>query len=278
VVRISYRDLPPGVYAQAEPEGRRTIIYMLPGLTPAQRRAALRRLRHSARMGHSPALPLAALALAVTVDRIRATAGSCAAVVRVHPAGSALPVMALSAATVMYVLLSSVSVHVLRAPQSPGQGLAPGQGQAAFPFPGHGTREADPPQGSPGTSGPSRPAGSQKAGTPGAASASSGLTARRVLNAGSVASPAPGSGQAGSGAAAAGQAGSGAAAADTGPSSAPAPQASPLAPSPVPSPAAAAGDPSPLPSPAPPSPGRGNGSGNGICVDIGSLGVCLTLP
>jgi len=274
VVRIRYRDLSPGVYAQAEPEGRHTVIHMLPGLTPAQRRAALRRLRHSARMGHSPALPLPALALAVTVDRIRATAGNCAAVVRVHPAGSALPVMALSAMTVMYVLLSSVSVHVLRVPQSPGQGPVPGQGQAALPFPGHGAREADPPQGSPGASGSSRPAGSQKAGTPGAASVSGGLTARRVLNAGSVAPPAPAGGQAGSGTASAGQAGSGTAPVDTGLSSAPAPQASPPAPSPVPSPAAAAGDPSPLPSPAPPSPGRGNG----ICVDIGSLGVCLTLP
>ena len=54
MIKIVYRNLSPGLHASAEAEGRNTVISFLPGLTPEQRRAALRRIRHSGRMGHGP--------------------------------------------------------------------------------------------------------------------------------------------------------------------------------------------------------------------------------
>ena len=71
----SANELSPGLHAAAERHGRTTTVYLLSGLTAAERRAALRRLRMSARMGYSPRLPAAQLALALLADRIRTTAG-----------------------------------------------------------------------------------------------------------------------------------------------------------------------------------------------------------
>jgi len=48
VIKIRYRDadeLSPGLHAAAVNHGRDTTVYLLPGLTTAERRAALRRLR-----------------------------------------------------------------------------------------------------------------------------------------------------------------------------------------------------------------------------------------
>jgi hypothetical protein len=72
VIRIRYRHLSPGLHAMAEVTGRDTVIYLMPGLTAAQRNAALRRLRREARMGRGPALPGAHLAAALAADRARA--------------------------------------------------------------------------------------------------------------------------------------------------------------------------------------------------------------
>ena len=122
MIKIVYRDLSPGLHASAEAEGRNTVISFLPGLTPEQRRSALRRIQHSGRMGHGPRVPAARLAVALAVDRIKAAARTCAAVVRVHPAGSTLPVFFFSAAAVIFVMMATVSIHVLpSAPRSSSQ-------------------------------------------------------------------------------------------------------------------------------------------------------------
>jgi hypothetical protein len=160
VIKIIYRDLSPGLHASAETLGRHTVISLLPGLTPDQRRAALRRIRHSGRMGHGPQVPAAGLALALALDRIKATARTGAAVVRLHPAGSTLPVVLLSAAAVVFVLMATVSIHVLPGPKSSDQspaigGVTPGPGssvpqasQSAAPpvaIPGHPTQRVKAP-------------------------------------------------------------------------------------------------------------------------------------
>ena len=94
MIKIRYRDsneLSPGLHAAAERHGRSTTVYLLSGLTAAERRAALRRLRLSARMGYCPRLPAAQLALALLVDRIRTTIGQAGAVFRLHPGGQHRP-------------------------------------------------------------------------------------------------------------------------------------------------------------------------------------------
>ena len=127
MIKIVYRDLSPGLHASADAEGRSTIISLLPGLTPEQRRAALRRIRHSGRMGHGPRVPAGKLALALGLDRVRAVARICTAVVRLHPAGSTLPVLFFSAAAVIFVLMATVSIHGMPAgPRASGQNLVAG--------------------------------------------------------------------------------------------------------------------------------------------------------
>jgi hypothetical protein len=127
VIKIRYRDadeLSPGLHAAAVRQGRNTIVFLLPGLTAAERRAALRRLRLSARMGYCPPLPPAQLALALVADRIRTTVGQLGTLVRSHPAGSTVPVMVISAGAIAFLALSAVSIHVLHLPHDPGRSSA----------------------------------------------------------------------------------------------------------------------------------------------------------
>jgi hypothetical protein len=122
VIKIRYRDadeLSPGLHAAAVRQGRNTIVFLLPGLTAAERRAALRRLRLSARMGYCPPLPPAQLALALVADRIRTTVGQLGTLVRSHPAGSTVPVMVISAGAIAFLALSAVSIQVLHLPHNP---------------------------------------------------------------------------------------------------------------------------------------------------------------
>ena len=122
MIKIRYRDpneLPPGLHAAAERYGRSTTVYLLPGLSVAQRRAALRRLRISARRGQSPRLPAAQLALALAVDRVRTSVGRAGAVFRLHPAGSTVPVMVVSAGAIAFLALSAVSIQVIHHPRDP---------------------------------------------------------------------------------------------------------------------------------------------------------------
>ena len=119
------------------------------GLTVPERRSALRRLRLTARMGHCPRLPAAQLAIALLADRIRTAIGRAGAVLRLHPAGSTVPVMVLSGGAIAFLLFSTVSIQVLPRPADRcphvagglGQPVAPGRRMAGRPgWPDPGTR------------------------------------------------------------------------------------------------------------------------------------------
>jgi len=155
VIRIRYRDLPPGLHAMADVTRRGTIIYLMPGLTPAQRNAALRRLRQEARMGLGPELPRRSLAIALAAERVRGTVRNIVAIVRLHPAGSTLPLVAIGSLTALF-LLTSVSVHVLRAsPRALGQPPVLSTGGGALP--GDGGTAREPRGGHPGYPGAAAP-------------------------------------------------------------------------------------------------------------------------
>jgi hypothetical protein len=125
VIKIRYADLPGGLHVRAVARGRDTIIYLLPGLTVPQRRAALNRARASARMGHGPRLPGAAVACAVAADRAWTTVRNAATAMRVHPAVAVPLIVITISAAVAYVVLASVLV---------GGGSAPGRSlQAGWP-------------------------------------------------------------------------------------------------------------------------------------------------
>jgi hypothetical protein len=140
VIKIRYLDadeLSPGLHAAAERRGRNTTVFLLPGLTTAERRAALRRLRLSARRGYCPPLPAAQLALALAADRIRTTVGQVGTLIRSHPAGSTVPVMVLSAGAIAFLALSAVSIQVLHMPRdhdrSSAQAIAAGGSPSGIP-------------------------------------------------------------------------------------------------------------------------------------------------
>jgi hypothetical protein len=58
VIKIRYAVLPKGLRKPVCRSRRRPVIYLLPGLSPAQCRDAPRRLTRSARQGHGPRLCL----------------------------------------------------------------------------------------------------------------------------------------------------------------------------------------------------------------------------
>jgi hypothetical protein len=267
MIRIRYRDaneLSPGLHAAAERHGRSTTVYLLPGLSAEQRRAALRRLKISARRGYEPRLPAAQLALALLADRIRTTTGQAGAVFRSHPAGSTVPVMVVSAGAIAFLALSAVSIQVIHAPRAPGQLFGaggPAASSSAGPGPGRSTGpvpagQGDPPgqggliterPGQPGSgSEPNGQAGANATGNNGTgtgpsadpdASSGGGTT----LSGGGAPTPTPG-----------GNATSAAPAASSSSAAAPAPSATTSKPSPTPT-----------------------ASKSGLCVNVGSLGVCL---
>ena len=128
MIKVRYRgsnELSPGLHATAERDGRRTTVYLLDGMTAVQRRSAPRRLQLTARMGHCPRLPAAQLAFALFTDRIRTGISRAGRVLRLHPAGSTVPIMVLSGGAIAFLLFSTVSIHVIR-PGAAGQ--ATGQG------------------------------------------------------------------------------------------------------------------------------------------------------
>jgi hypothetical protein len=147
MITIRYADLPEGLHVQAEARGRRTVIYLRPGLTPEQRRHSLRRARQSGRMGYGPRLPAAWVAVAVGWDTVRGTLRNAAAAVRTHPLGSVLLAAGVAASMVAYLLLVTVSLrmilppnqlpprgpHALARPVGPGE--MPGQRVSAAPSP-----------------------------------------------------------------------------------------------------------------------------------------------
>lgn len=112
MIKIRYADLPAGLHIRAVARGKDTIIYLLPGLTAAQRQAALRRARSSARMGHGPRLPVPGVLGAVMVDRMRTTVRNGAAAMRGHPAILVPPLVIVMSAAVAYILLVSVDIRI----------------------------------------------------------------------------------------------------------------------------------------------------------------------
>jgi septal ring-binding cell division protein DamX len=311
MIRVRYRgsnELSPGLHAAAEQRGRRTTVYLLSGLTAAQRRSALRRLRLTARMGHCPRLPAGQLAFALFVDRIRTGLGRTGAVLRLHPAGSTVPIMVLSGGAIAFLLFSTVSIHVLRPPQTADQsaaGTSPVASASAIPLAGGSQGKAagrSPAPGDPG--GPADP-GSVNRGSetrqltqPSRASAATSpvLAAGGTVAGGTIAGSA-GSGGAGSGGAGSGSAGSGGAGPGggsgagrgsakgsgsagggttlTGSASQSSATSGPTTPATsAPAPASAA---SPAPAPAGSGSGSSSGTSNGVCVDVGPLGLCLNI-
>ena len=234
MIKIRYADLPGGLHVRAVARGRDTVIYLVPGLTVDQRRAALRRARSSARMGHGPPLSATGVTCAMVADRIRTTVGNAAAAMRVHPAMFVPITVVILSATVAYFLLMSVTIKV-RPPQagSADPALIPPVAAAAGP-----SRGSEPPY--------SRQPGRAGGPAPGSPSPSRPAVPAPRPSGGGRASPGP----------------------IPSPTPGPPPPGRGQPPGPAPSPA-----PSPTPSPSPsPSP-----TGSGLCVDVGPLGVCLSL-
>lgn len=283
MIKIRYRgsnELSPGLHATAERHGRTTTVYLLAGLTVAQRRSALRRLRLTARMGHCPRLPAVQLGFALFTDRIRTGFGRTGAVLRLHPAGSTVPIMVLSGGVIAFLLFSTVSIHVLRTPRTASkspvasamaigggsQGEATGQGGPKNqPNPGdpRGSRDpADP-------GGPNRGSQARQLTQPsrGSATTPPALAAGGGSGGGSGSDAKNGSGKGSGG----GTTLSGAA---TPTPSAPQ-QTAPDTTVPAPDATAPAPD-ATAPATAPAWPGSSSSSPpDGACVDVGPLGVCL---
>ena len=112
MVKIRYSELPAGLHVTAEQHGGDTIIYLQPGLTPAQRRAALIRVRSSARMGQGPDLTSISMAMAVSADKLRTTLRNGAAATRGHPLLLLPPLILLVSGAIIFVLMSFVTMTV----------------------------------------------------------------------------------------------------------------------------------------------------------------------
>lgn len=240
MIKIRYTDLPQGLHAQVRTSGR-PVIYLLPGLTPAQRRDALRRLVLTSRQGYGPRLRATGVAAAVARDVAKTTARNALAAVRCHPAGSALLAASVTAAVVCYALFVTVTVRF--SPRPAGPPAAAG----AAPFR---PRDGRDPARSPGRA--SDPAATQPAVTvklgasAGAGALGAGSRARR-----SGRPPTPGP-------------------VPTGTWSAPGgvlPSAPPGPTSPSPAPA---------PAPSPASPGSPPSHPGGLCLQLGPVGVCIS--
>jgi hypothetical protein len=284
MIRVRYQgsnELSPGLHATAERDGRRTTVYLLDGMTAMQRRSALRRLRLTARMGHCPRLPAAQLAFALFTDRIRTGIGRAGAVLRLHPAGSTVPIMVLSGGAIAFLLFSTVSIHVLR-PQ-PADQWAPGTSPVVSASPvatGFGSQDQAAGPGGPGGAGnPGDPGGIGTAAAPGGLGSGSyprQLTQPNSGPGGTTPALAAGGGGAGPGAGS----GSGSTS-DSGKSSGGTTLSGGSNPSQVTSRQSAPATSAPAPaSIAPAQPGSGSSSGaqsNGVCVNVGPLGVCLNI-
>jgi hypothetical protein len=248
LIKIRYADLPPGLHVRAAANGRHTIIYLRPGLTHAERRAALLRARRSASMGQGPSLPPGRVAAAVARDRITATTRNGAAAFRAHPLLLLPPVLIVASATLAFVMLSAVSITFR--PSTPGAAPRPAPSQARD-------------QAGLGPSGryqgvPQVPGGGPWPGSgsvPGSGSGSAGAP--------------PGSGPGRSGSAAPSPGSSGPGSPDSG---SPAPPSAGASSSPA---AASSAAPSPAPTSAPASPSPGPSPSPSACLNLGLVGICV---
>jgi hypothetical protein len=247
-------ELSPGLNASVKCSRRGTVVYLVPGLTRDERHSALRRLRMASRVGAGPELPAAQLALALLADRIRTAAWRAGAIFRLHPAGSALPVLLLSVGVIVFLALSAVSIQVLPEQAVPGPSPVRGPGPAATAGGTGGIQERRP---------AFNPVNLVRAGPHGPHGGSAGST-----RPGSSSSH-PGRGSQGSGAQGSGSQGTGG---GNGPMLAG--SANPAStPGAVTGASSPAGTPTPTPSPSPSPPAGGGGT----CLQVGPLGVCLSL-
>jgi hypothetical protein len=258
-------ELSPGLNASVECSRRGTVVYLVPGLTRDERHSALRRLRMASRVGAGPELPAAQLALALLADRIRTAAWRAGAIFRLHPAGSALPALLLSVGVIVFLALSAVSIQVLPEQAVPGPSPVRGPGPAATAGGTGGTggiQERQP---------AFNPVNLVRAGSPGSHGGSAGSTRPGSSNS-HPGRGSQGSGDQGSG----GQGGSGSQGPGGGSGQTLAGSANPArttgAVTGTSSPAHA-GTPTPAPSPSPSPPAGGGGT----CLQVGPLGVCLSL-
>jgi hypothetical protein len=292
MIRVRYRgsnELSPGLHAAAEQHGRRTTVYLLSGLTAAERRSALRRLRLTARMGHCPRLPAGQLAFALLTDRIRTGIGRAGAVLRLHPAGSTVPIMVLSGGAIAFLLFSTVSIHIVH-PNPAGDSAAPPVASASAIALGGGPQGQASGQDGRGGSGNRHgladPGRVSRAAGPGQLTRPSGapVTISPILAAGD------GGGSGGSGGTGPGRAGPGSSGTNSGSKSSggsggttlsgSANQAAVTPPQTAPATSAAAPAPAatvPATTPAASSPGSSSATSKGVCVDVGPLGVCLNI-
>jgi hypothetical protein len=109
MVKIRYAELPAGLHVVTEERDGCTIVYLQPGLTPSQRRAALTFARLSARIGHGASLPPVDLAFALSADRVRTTGRNLVSAVRRHPM-LLLPLVAVVSGVIVVTMLSVVTV------------------------------------------------------------------------------------------------------------------------------------------------------------------------
>ena len=96
-----------GLHGRTERGARGVTVYLLPGLTTGERRAALRRLRQEASRGLGPPLPRSHLAVALGLDRVRTAARIAKAIVRLHPAVTVLPGVLVVALLALFVAASA---------------------------------------------------------------------------------------------------------------------------------------------------------------------------
>lgn len=123
MIKIRYSDLPTGLHVRTVVQGRHTVLYLLPGLSTAERRAAVHRVRSNARVGYGPRVPAAGVAFALGADRVRTTVRNGLSAARLHPAFFVPATIVVLAVAVAYLLLASVSIQ-LHSPQAgPGRPL-----------------------------------------------------------------------------------------------------------------------------------------------------------
>jgi hypothetical protein len=124
MVKIRYADLPAGLHVNVESDGRQLIIYLLPGLTAAERHAAISRIHRSGKVGYGPEVPLAATMIALAIDRTNTTVRRGATALRGHPILLVSPLILLTCIAIVFILVAfgtlTVTVH------EPPQALAPG--------------------------------------------------------------------------------------------------------------------------------------------------------
>ena len=107
VICIRYQDLSTGLHGKAERIDSSTTVYLQPGLSAAQRGAALRRLRQEARRGCGPSLPSGQLAAAVVADRVRFAIRQMLAITRLHPAATLAPALLLGVTAGLFLLAAA---------------------------------------------------------------------------------------------------------------------------------------------------------------------------